>query len=410
MSICNSYQYSSGNERIASRIGNGGVEEIDLTVENIEDLLEDVWVGETQPIWEEVDIEEYYRNKQEELRNHLTDVMMCADEDPIMEEDLLAGLHDHWKLFTDEAGYEPDCYWYHPDHLGSSSWITYTDGEAVQHLHYLPWGEEFVDQRITDFSARHTFSAKERDSETGLSYFGARYYSRDLSIWLSVDPMSDKYPSLSPYVYCADNPVRLVDPNGEAFVGVDGENVEVNKDKNGIITVGENASEDLKRMASMINNSGSKTAAKQFMKLANNDCSVHFQIVQGKGDGSKIGYHQAHDEQGNPLDWVGDRTCGYFDGTPAIQKGEYKEATITIFEGMVDGNDGYKNKTPFDSDLSVDNAMVGVFSHEAEHNLNKFDIKAIKARSAGYYDNVRNVERAAERIERKVYKEMYRNK
>ena len=61
----------------------------------------------------------------------------------------------------------------------------------------------------------HTFSAKERDAETGLSYFGARYYSSDLSIWLSVDPMSDKYPSFSPYVYCADNPVKLVDPNGE---------------------------------------------------------------------------------------------------------------------------------------------------------------------------------------------------
>ena len=60
-----------------------------------------------------------------------------------------------------------------------------------------------------------TFSAKERDPETGLSYFGSRYYSSDLSIWLSVDPMSDKYASLSPYVYCADNPVKLVDPNGE---------------------------------------------------------------------------------------------------------------------------------------------------------------------------------------------------
>jgi RHS repeat-associated protein len=60
-----------------------------------------------------------------------------------------------------------------------------------------------------------TFSAKEKDVETGLSYFGSRYYSSDLSIWLSVDPMSDKYASLSPYVYCADNPVKLVDPNGE---------------------------------------------------------------------------------------------------------------------------------------------------------------------------------------------------
>jgi RHS repeat-associated protein len=62
-----------------------------------------------------------------------------------------------------------------------------------------------------------TFSAKEKDVETGLSYFGSRYYSSDLSIWLSVDPMSDKYASLSPYVYCANNPVKLVDPNGEAF-------------------------------------------------------------------------------------------------------------------------------------------------------------------------------------------------
>ena len=60
----------------------------------------------------------------------------------------------------------------------------------------------------------YTFSAKERDSETGLSYFGARYYSSDLSIWLSVDPMSDKYPSTSPYAYCRNNPIILYDPNG----------------------------------------------------------------------------------------------------------------------------------------------------------------------------------------------------
>ena len=60
----------------------------------------------------------------------------------------------------------------------------------------------------------HTFSAKERDAETGLPYFGSRYYSSDLSIWLIVDPMSGKYPSLSPYVYCANNPLILIDPIG----------------------------------------------------------------------------------------------------------------------------------------------------------------------------------------------------
>lgn len=60
-----------------------------------------------------------------------------------------------------------------------------------------------------------TFSAKERDPETGLSYFGARYYNSDLSIWLSVDPMSAKYPHQSNYVYCSNNPIKVVDPNGE---------------------------------------------------------------------------------------------------------------------------------------------------------------------------------------------------
>ena len=63
-------------------------------------------------------------------------------------------------------------------------------------------------------TASYTFSAKERDPETGLSYFGARYYTSDLSIWLSVDPMSDSYPYQSNYVYCSNNPLNITDPNG----------------------------------------------------------------------------------------------------------------------------------------------------------------------------------------------------
>ena len=66
------------------------------------------------------------------------------------------------------------------------------------------------------YSPSHfTFAGKEKDSETGYYAFGARYYECDLSgIFLSVDPMSDKYPSISPYAYCAWNPVKLVDPDG----------------------------------------------------------------------------------------------------------------------------------------------------------------------------------------------------
>ena len=59
------------------------------------------------------------------------------------------------------------------------------------------------------------FTGKERDEETGYGYFGARYMDHELmTMWLSVDPMADKYPGISPYAYCAWNPVKLVDPDG----------------------------------------------------------------------------------------------------------------------------------------------------------------------------------------------------
>ena len=60
-----------------------------------------------------------------------------------------------------------------------------------------------------------SFTGKEKDGETGYGYFGARYMDHELmTMWLSVDPMADKYPSISPYNYCVWNPIKLVDPNG----------------------------------------------------------------------------------------------------------------------------------------------------------------------------------------------------
>ncbi len=112
-----------------------------------------------------------------------------------------------------------DVYFYHSDHLGSSSFITTTGGYSTQHLQYMAYGEDFIHQQnASTYKTPYTFSAKEKDAETGFSYFGARYYADNLSIWLSVDPLADKFPSLSPYNYCANNPVMLVDPDGRDIV------------------------------------------------------------------------------------------------------------------------------------------------------------------------------------------------
>ena len=68
---------------------------------------------------------------------------------------------------------------------------------------------------ISENFSRFSFTGKERDEETGYGSFGARYMDHELmTMWLSVDPMSDKYPNISPYNYCMWNPVKLVDPDG----------------------------------------------------------------------------------------------------------------------------------------------------------------------------------------------------
>ena len=58
------------------------------------------------------------------------------------------------------------------------------------------------------------FNGKELDSETGLYYYGARYYDPRVSLWLNVDPLAEKYPNISPYTYVANNPINLIDPTG----------------------------------------------------------------------------------------------------------------------------------------------------------------------------------------------------
>ena len=67
-----------------------------------------------------------------------------------------------------------------------------------------------------------SFTGKEWDEETGYGYFGARYMDHELTaMWLSVDPMADRYPSISPYAYCAWNPIKLVDPDGNEALSND---------------------------------------------------------------------------------------------------------------------------------------------------------------------------------------------
>lgn len=128
------------------------------------------------------------------------------------------------RSFKDPDNYENLQFFYHPDHLGSSSFITNLDGEVVQHIEYVPFGEVFIEERNNVWNTLYLFNAKEFDEETGMYYYGARYYDPRLSLWMSTDPMQEKYSHINTYCYAFNNPLNFVDLHGMEGVKYESDN------------------------------------------------------------------------------------------------------------------------------------------------------------------------------------------
>ena len=118
--------------------------------------------------------------------------------------------------FKPNDDYEKMQFYYHPDHLGSSSYITNLDGEVAQHIEYVPFGEVFIEERNNTWNTPYLFNAKDLDEETGMYYYdGARYYAPRLNLWMSTDPLQEKYHNISSYCYTFNNTIKFIDPNGQ---------------------------------------------------------------------------------------------------------------------------------------------------------------------------------------------------
>ena len=217
--------YYAGTERVAARLGGGGLNALHHVIENdrelqtkADSLFDQCLEQVNSRVLKENDLECIMRNKyaKEEFGHWIEGIPYQMKADVECDHRLFKEMVD--SMLTDyHNGEEKEVYFYHSDHLGSASWITDSAGIAVQHLQYLPYGEPYIDQRAagTTYRERFLFTGKEKDEETGFGYFGARYMDHELTtMWISVDPMANKYPSISPYAYCAWNPMKLVDPDG----------------------------------------------------------------------------------------------------------------------------------------------------------------------------------------------------
>ena len=117
----------------------------------------------------------------------------------------------------------PTCWnYYITDHLGSTRMVVDNNDTIKETISYYPFGSEMKMENPALLNSnswqRFRFTGKELDRQNGLNMydFGARWYDvAGVPMWTSVDPLCEKYYSISPYAYCAGNPINAVDPNGE---------------------------------------------------------------------------------------------------------------------------------------------------------------------------------------------------
>ncbi|MBR6604776.1 MAG: RHS repeat-associated core domain-containing protein, partial [Prevotella sp.] len=113
----------------------------------------------------------------------------------------------------------PEYHYYLKDHLGNNRVVVKIDGTVEQVNHYYPFGGLLGES--TGCSVQwYKYNGKEFDRTHGLDWYdyGARFMTPDIGRFTTIDPLAEKYYSISPYVYCVDNPIRNIDPLGDTIL------------------------------------------------------------------------------------------------------------------------------------------------------------------------------------------------
>ena len=215
--------YYAGAERIATVLGGGGFEDQKYPIVSLNKQHENDIINKFNLNYKSYDPFNHEKRLSDPLPTATTDgntlheldyqcnSIVLEHLDILSKQDMLLGIIT--KNCAEHSD-EKEIFYFHGDHLGSASWITDASSKPIQYIYYAPYGELIDNQRVINYDERYKFTGKERDAESGYDYFGARYYASPFSFWLSVDPLADKYPNISPYAYCTWNPVKFVDPDG----------------------------------------------------------------------------------------------------------------------------------------------------------------------------------------------------
>ena len=281
------------------------------------------------------------------------------------------------------------------DLLGSIRAIVDGSGRLLEENDYYAFGQRHPRSEQAQFSAnRFKYNGKELQTVGGLGYldYGARMYDQSLGRWFTTDPLSEKYYGLSPYVYCGNNPLRYVDPDGKKIVDAKGNVIYTHK--GGWI---KNAPKDAMRLGNAMMET--RTGTMQFNKMVDVEYGITLNISQNisiSQINGKISYKLGEAK----------KSINYDSNT-----GKFKinSVAIIVYEGTL--NKYLKNAKTSKADayrISVknnDQAIGAIGAHESVHATDSQNIKES-------FDNIvkgtsYDIEKEANKIELKVLDEIH---
>ena len=189
------------------------------------------------------------------------------------------------KLLLTEAGYltlaDSKYHYYLQDHQGNNRVVIDQNGTVEETNHYYPFGGVFANSTSVQ---PYKYNGKELDTKKGLNWYdyGARHYDAAIGRFATVDPMAEKYYSMSPYAYCGNSPIKFIDIDGRKIVDPFGKEITY---ENGVWS--SNVTADVKQVGeAMMRN---EVGMKQFQTMLSVEHPITIDLVKGIDKG--IGYY-----------------------------------------------------------------------------------------------------------------------
>jgi RHS repeat-associated protein len=270
------------------------------------------------------------------------------------------------------------------DHLGNNRVVFHAANNTAvidQVNNYYPFGMEYGEEAEEEGEQgyqNYLFSGKEFDRKFQMNTydFGARTYSADVPVWKTPDPLAEKYYSISPYAYCANNPMRFIDPNGAEVVDANGVRITYSKETGW----SSNATDDVKTVGSLMMNTEKGTEMWNAMDQAEH--------------GITINISKDSPFQDNGSYKLGD-CINTFD-----ESGKVESSEIIIYSGAIKDH-----KEWVGSKIPTNERTAAVAGHEAVHATDKDNLKLQFQNENKGIKNDRAVEKTPELVEKEILKQ-----